>query len=94
MLQGEGITLILDGNTMIKKGITSSTFKTIPDAPISSFELKLHDGPVLRYSATNLPEKDHYSLCGQTLSMPTAITAQNGAVIKQTTKSRSPAARR
>jgi uncharacterized repeat protein (TIGR01451 family) len=85
VLQGEGVTLILDGNTDIKKGITSSTFRSVPDAPISSFELKLPAGP---YSilGTNLPASANYSLCGQTLNMPTAITGQNGAVVKQTTK--------
>jgi hypothetical protein len=85
VLQGEGITLDLVGNTKIKKGITSSTFKSVPDAPISTFDLVLPEGPhsVL---ATNLPSRANYSFCGQRLSMPTEITGQNGAVIKQTTK--------
>jgi hypothetical protein len=85
VLQGEGITLVLDGNTQIKHGITSSTFKTVPDAPITSFELKLPTG---KYSilGANVPQKAKYNLCGQTLNMPTAITGQNGAVVKQTTK--------
>ena len=85
VLQGEGITLILDGKTDIKKGITSSTFRTVPDAPISSFELKLPTG---RYSilGTDLPAKAKYRLCGRTLKMPTAITGQNGVVVKQTTE--------
>jgi hypothetical protein len=85
VLQGEGITLILDGNTNIKKGITSSTFKSVPDAPVSSFELKLPTG---KYSilGANVPQSAKYSLCGQSLAMPTAITGQNGAAIKQTTK--------
>ena len=85
VLQGEGITLILDGNTQIKKGITSSTFKSIPDAPVSGFELKLPTGKSSILGA-NVPQNTKYSLCGQTLAMPTAITGQNGAVIKQTTK--------
>ena len=85
VLQGEGITLVLDGQTDIKKGITSSMFRSVPDAPISSFELKLPTGP---YSVlgTDLPASAKYSLCGQTLAMPTEITGQNGAVVKQTTK--------
>jgi hypothetical protein len=85
VLQGEGVVLVLDGSTDIKHGITSSTFKTVPDAPVSSFELKLPTG---KFSAlgTYIPVKDGYDLCGQSLLMPTLITGQNGAVIKQTTK--------
>ena len=85
VLQGEGITLVLDGNTRISKGITSSIFKAVPDAPVSNFHLVLPQGPhsVL---ATNLPAKAKQNLCGQTLNMPTVITGQNGAVVKQTTK--------
>jgi hypothetical protein len=85
VLQGEGIQLILDGSTSIKKGVTSSTFRTVPDAPVSSFELKL---PAGRYSVlgANLPAKANFSLCGQSLVAPTAITGQNGAVINQNTK--------
>ncbi len=85
VLQGEGITLILDGQTAIKRGVTSSTFNTVPDAPISSFELKLPTG---KYSILGayLPAKAKYDLCGQALTMPTTITGQNGAVVAQTTK--------
>jgi hypothetical protein len=85
VLQGEGITLILDGQTNIKKGITTSTFNTVPDAPISSFELKLPTGKFSVLTA-NLPEAAKYNFCGKTLAMPTLITGQNGAVVKQSTK--------
>lgn len=78
VLQGEGITLILDGNTSIKKGITSSTFKAVPDAPIASFDLNLPEGPHSALAAFG-------NLCTSKLNMPTVITGQNNAVIKQTT---------
>jgi hypothetical protein len=49
VLQGYGVKVILVGTTFISKsGVTSTTFKTVPDAPFSSFELTLGEGP---YSA-------------------------------------------
>jgi hypothetical protein len=85
VLQGEGITLDLVGSINIKKQVTSSAFNTVPDAPISSFELKLPEGPHSGLTAV-LPPKAKGNLCGTTLTMPTTITGQNGAVIKQNTK--------
>jgi uncharacterized repeat protein (TIGR01451 family) len=85
LLQGEGVLVVLDGKTQIKKGITYSHFETLPDQPISQFETTLPQGP---YSvlATNLPASAKNSLCGQSLTLPTTLTAQDGAVINQTTK--------
>ncbi len=86
VLQGYGVTVDLVGTTFISKaGITSSTFKQVPDVPIASFDLVLPKG---RFSAlaSNLPAKAKGNFCGQTLAMPTAFTGQNGATIKQSTK--------
>jgi len=52
ILQGEGIVLRVTGHTQIKHGITFSRFETVPDAPISSFELKLPEGPNSTLAAT------------------------------------------
>jgi hypothetical protein len=65
--------------------VTSSTFASVPDAPISSFQLTLPEGPHSGLAAV-VPAKAKGSLCGQSLSMPITITAQNGAVLKQTPK--------
>jgi hypothetical protein len=85
VLQGEGVTLILDGNTDIKNGITYSRFESAPDAPFTSFETELPTGPHSILGAY-VPASANYNLCGTSLAMPTIITAQNGKQIKQTTK--------
>jgi hypothetical protein len=86
VLQGYGVTIDLVGTTYISHaGITSTTFKSVPDVPFNTFTLTLAQG---RYSAlaSNLPVKDKGSFCGQTLSMPTAFVAQNGTEIHESTK--------
>lgn len=79
VLQGEGVTLDLVGNTDIAHGITSETFAAVPDAPISSFDAAFPQGPDSILAA-------YGSLCAKPLTMPTAITAQDGAVIRRTTR--------
>jgi hypothetical protein len=83
VLQGYGVTLDLHGETFIneKTDITSSTFHTVPDAPVGSFEL-------------NLPQSEYSALAANTnlcavkggLKMPTLFVAQNGAEIHESTK--------
>jgi hypothetical protein len=79
VLQGDGVTVDLVGTTFIKKGVTSSTFKSVPDVPFSSFELYLPEG---KYSALAA----NGNLCTSKLVMPTAFIGQNGAEIHQNTK--------
>ena len=85
VLQGEGITVILDGQTAIKKGVTTSSFQTVPDAPFETVEATLPEGP---HSAltTNLPAKAKYSLCGQQLAIPTTLTGQNATLVSENVK--------
>ena len=78
-LSGEGVTIYLHGETFISPaGITSSTFRTIPDVPIGVFELKLPQGPDSALAANG-------NLCTSKLSMPTTFVAANGVSIKQST---------
>jgi len=79
VLSGYGVTVDLVGSTFIRKGVTSSTFKTTPDVPFNSFELNL---PAGLYSALG----SNGNLCKSKLLMPTSFVAQNGAEIHQSTK--------
>jgi hypothetical protein len=79
VLQGDGVRVDLTAATFISKaGITSSTFKTVPDVPVNSFELYLPQGPDSALAANG-------DLCTGSLTMPTTFTAQNGVVLHQST---------
>jgi hypothetical protein len=85
VLQGEGIVVYLDGNLNIKQGLTSATFNSIPDIPIGMFEIVFPEGSH-SILGMNIPAEAKGSMCGQPLTMPTALTGQNGARVTQTTK--------
>jgi hypothetical protein len=78
-LQGYGVTVDLVGTTFIgKHGITSTTFKTVPDVPVGSFALTLPEGPYSALAANG-------NLCKGNLVMPTEFVAQNGITIHRHT---------
>jgi hypothetical protein len=81
VLSGYGVTVQLNSETFISRaGITSSTFSAVPDVPVGAFELTLPEGPNSALAANG-------NLCKVKggMKMPTAFTAQNGAVINQST---------
>ena len=81
-LNGDGVTIAISGTIGFSaSGQTISTFASIPDVPISSFELSLPEGPHSAVANTSSTT----NLCGQTLTMPTTLVAQDGATIDQTT---------
>ena len=82
VLTGDNVTIDLHGETAIsKKGALISTFNAVPDAPFSTFELTLPEGSYSALTANGA----HLCRFGA-LHMPTELTAQDGAVIKQNTK--------
>jgi len=81
---GEGVTLILDGETEIKSGITYSRFETAPDAPVHDVETELPAGPKSILGAY-ASAKEPYNLCKANLAMPTEITARTARNQQNTT---------
>jgi hypothetical protein len=79
VLEANGVRVIVVGNTDIKKGITTTNFAMVPDAPVSSVTVTLPEGPHSALAAFG-------DLCVVPLVMPTTITGQNGKQIKQNTK--------
>jgi hypothetical protein len=79
VLDGNGVRVILVGNTDIKKGITTTTFANTPDVPVTSVTVNLPLGPHSALAAFG-------DLCTAPLVMPTTIIGQNGKEFKQNTK--------
>jgi hypothetical protein len=79
VLEANGVRTIVTGNTDIKKGITTTNFASTPDVPVTSVTVNLPVGPHSALAANG-------DLCTSKMVMPTTITGQNGAVVKQNTK--------
>jgi hypothetical protein len=86
VLQGYGVTIDLVGTTFISKaGITSTTFKTVPDQPFSTFELTLPQG---KFSALGTNK----NLCSLTKTVTTKkrvrvhVRGKTKTVTRKTTK--------
>jgi hypothetical protein len=83
VLDGYGVHIELHGETLIKEGLTSATFRNTPDVPFESIEVNVPTGPYSEFGA-NLPHGG-YDFCGQKLVVGTLLKAQNGLEIHQST---------
>ncbi|MCW3019396.1 MAG: hypothetical protein JWN10_1704 [Solirubrobacterales bacterium] len=80
VLQGDGVEVVLVGHTHIaRSSITTSTYESLPDVPISSAVVSLPTGSNSAVSANG-------ALCRANLIAPTTIIAQSGAKITQNTR--------
>jgi len=75
VLEDKGVRIILVGNTDITNNITTTTFASTPDVPVSSVTVDLPAG-------ANSAVGGFGDLCRNPLYMPTTITGQNGKVAK------------
>jgi hypothetical protein len=78
VMEANGVRAILVGNTDIKSGITTTTFASTPDVPVSSITVNLPLGAHSALAANG-------NLCASPLVMPTTMTGQNGVVVTQNT---------
>ncbi len=78
VMEANGVRVIVVGNTKITKGITTTTFASTPDVPVSSITVNL---PIGGHSALTA----NGSLCINPLTMPTTMIGQNGFKVTQKT---------
>lgn len=76
VVKGDGVTVILVGNTDISKNITHTKFLSLPDVPVNSFELNLPTGEKSALGSAG-------DFCKGKMYMPTAVVGQNGKTINE-----------
>lgn len=76
VVNGDGVTVILVGNTDISKNITHTKFLTLPDVPVNSFELNLPTGEKSALGSAG-------DFCNGKMYMPTTVVGQNGKTVNE-----------
>jgi hypothetical protein len=87
VLQGEGITLELDAQSVVSKGgVLTATAPAVPDAPFSAFESTFPAGRYSMFTSTKSTTLAEASQCGESLRAPVTMLAQNGAEVNENPK--------
>jgi hypothetical protein len=87
VLQGEGVTLEVDGQSFVSSsGVLKVTFSSVPDAPFSSFETVLPAKRYSQFTSVRSTGKAQASQCGENMIAPVQMTAYNGAEITKNVK--------
>jgi len=86
LLQGEGVTLRIDGQSHVSAGgVLTVTFSRLPDAPFSVFETTLPTGAYSQFTSALPFRGGAVNQCGEVLVAPTTLTGQNGAQLSTNT---------
>ncbi|MHB8490773.1 MAG: IPT/TIG domain-containing protein [Solirubrobacteraceae bacterium] len=89
LLEGDGVKVRVVGHTQIKHGITYSRFETVPDTPVSSFEVNFPEGPDSLFAANG-------SFCSRIVTTKKRVpkrrhghvVRRHGRVVRRTVKVR------
>jgi hypothetical protein len=80
VLQGEGVTIDVDGQSFVSKSAAlTATFAAIPDAPFTTFEATLPRGHFSQFTSVRTVGRAQGSQCGENPIAPITVTAHNGS---------------